>query len=69
MIRSAHDSLPVWRVNGVRCIAAWKCDSGTNESPGEWIVEALQLIESSTHLKIMAYGLVIAALIYAIRWW
>jgi len=36
---------------------------------GAWIVEALKFLESSTHLKVMAYALVLAALIYAVRWW
>jgi len=30
---------------------------------GDWIVEALKLLESSKHIKIMAYALVLAALI------
>jgi len=36
---------------------------------GDWIVEALKLLESSKHLKVTAYALVLAALITAIRWW
>jgi len=40
-----------------------------NFNLGDWVVEALKFIETSTHLKIMAYGLVMVALIAAIRWW
>jgi len=40
-----------------------------NFTLGEWVVEALKFIESSRHLKIMAYALVLAAMIVAIRWW
>jgi len=36
---------------------------------GEWIVEALKFLESSTHLKIMLYVLLLTALIDVIRWW
>lgn len=32
---------------------------------GEWIVEALKIIESSRHLRVMAYGLVLAVVMYA----
>jgi len=41
-----------------------------------WVVDALKVIESSKHLKVMSYGLVLTLLIYAvakilsvIRWW
>jgi len=37
-----------------------------NFNPGDWIVEALRVLESSRHLKIMAYGLVLAAVLHAI---
>jgi len=40
-----------------------------NLKGGDWIVQALKVIEDSTHLKIMAYGLVLAVLIWVIRWW
>jgi len=40
-----------------------------NLKGGGWIVQALQVIEDSTHLKVMAYGLVLALLIAVIRWW
>jgi len=36
---------------------------------GAWIVDALKFIESSTHVKRLAYGLVLAVLVYVIRWW
>jgi len=39
---------------------------------GEWIVEALKVIEDSKHLKVMVYGLVVAVILHgigAIRWW
>jgi len=39
---------------------------------GEWIVEALKVIEQSVHLRNMGYGLVLAVILYAIsllRWW
>lgn len=32
---------------------------------GEWIVEALKIIESSRHLRVMAYGLVFAVVLHA----
>jgi len=37
-----------------------------NITPGEWIVETLQLIESSTHIKLMGYALALAVLLRAI---
>jgi len=37
-----------------------------NVTAGEWIVEALQLIESSTHIKLMGYALALAVLLHAI---
>jgi len=40
-----------------------------NFNGGQWIVEALKVVEESKHVKIMAYGLVLAVLIWAIRWW
>lgn len=33
---------------------------------GEWIVEALKLIENSRHLKIMAYGLVLGFVLHGL---
>ncbi len=33
---------------------------------GEWIVEALKFIETSRHVKRMAYGLVMVAIVHAI---
>jgi len=33
---------------------------------GDWIVEALKLIEASTHIKLMGYALTLAALLHAI---
>jgi len=32
---------------------------------GGWVVEALTIIESSTHLKIIAYGLTLAVIMRA----
>jgi len=40
-----------------------------NLKGGGWIVEVLKVIEDSKHVKIMAYGLVAALLLYVIRWW
>jgi len=37
-----------------------------NVTAGEWIVEALQLIEHSTHLKLFGYALALAVLLRAI---
>lgn len=37
-----------------------------NFNVGEWIVEALKVIESSRHLRIMAYGLVLAVVLHAL---
>jgi len=34
--------------------------------PLHWIVEALQLIEASTHIKLMGYALALAVLLRAI---
>jgi len=33
---------------------------------GEWVVEALKTIERSRHLRIMAYGLVLAVVLHAL---
>jgi len=47
-----------------------------NFNIGAWVVDALKVIESSKHLKVISYGLVLTLLIYAvaeilavIRWW
>jgi len=33
---------------------------------GGWVVEALNVIESSTHLKLIAYGLTLAVIMRAV---
>jgi len=40
-----------------------------NLKGGGWIVQVLELIEACKHLKIMVYSLVLAVLLWAIRWW
>jgi len=43
-----------------------------NPKGGDWIVKALETIAKNLHLRIMVYGLVIAAILHgigAIRWW
>jgi len=40
-----------------------------NPSGGDWIVEALKTIASNLHLRIMAYVLTLAVLLWVIRWW
>ncbi|MFC3338812.1 hypothetical protein [Paracandidimonas soli] len=37
-----------------------------NFNLGEWIVEALKIIESSKHLKVMVYGLVFSVVLHAV---
>jgi len=43
-----------------------------NLKGGGWIVEALKTIANDLHLRLMAYGVVLAIILFgigAIRWW
>ena len=37
-----------------------------NFNLGEWIVEALKIIEHGKHARVMAYGLVLAVVLHAV---
>jgi len=38
-----------------------------NLNDGDWVVQALKAIEDSTHLRNLAYGVVLALLLWVIR--
>jgi len=64
--------LPAWRfllltLIGLLLAFGYVCGNLSPDTFGDWIVNALAFIEASLHLKIMAYGLVLAVLIAAIR--
>jgi len=40
-----------------------------NFNGGDWIVEALKVVAQNLHLRIMAYGLILALLIWVVKWW
>jgi len=40
-----------------------------NFNGGDWIVEALNVVAQNLHLRIMAYGLILALLLWVVKWW
>jgi len=66
--------LPTWRflllaLIGLLIAFGYVCGNLSPDTFGDWVVDVLKFIESSLHLKIMAYSLVLAVLIAASRWW
>jgi len=64
--------LPAWRflvlaLIGLLMAFGYVCGNLSPGTFGDWVVDVFKFIESSLHLRIMSYGLVLAVLIAAIR--